>query len=252
MTWQMKEEALKKLEAVVQETKQAPSIATTEASTMTEENMVNSPSNTLGDFEKHTRGIGSKLMRKMGYDGQGIGKEGQGILIPIVAQQRPKHEGLGFSGQEANTSATQTTFVKARGTKKEAMCNKPLKYACRSLEEGNKEMILPSIFAPTLGGPSNQASKHHQRLKRYGLVCFCCKKMGHKASDCWHSRRPSNPCKNYFQYCRLTGHWEAKCWRLHPELHPKNQTTKKKSWRVKVKGKEELLELASQGEMVFQ
>jgi hypothetical protein len=97
------EEALNKLLAVVQETKQAPSIATTEASTMTKENMVNSPSITLyqetfGDFEKHTRGIGSKLMRKMGYDGQGLGKEGQWILIPIVSQQRPEYESLGFSG----------------------------------------------------------------------------------------------------------------------------------------------------------
>jgi hypothetical protein len=140
-----KEEALKKLEAAIQETKQAPSISNAEASTMTTDaNMVNSPSKTLGDFEKHTRGIGSKLMRQMGYDGQGLGKEGQGIVIPIVAQQRPKHEGLGFSGQEANTSATQTTFVKARGIRKEAMCNKPLKITCRSLEGGSKEMI-PAI-----------------------------------------------------------------------------------------------------------
>jgi hypothetical protein len=78
---EVKEEALKKLEAIVQETKQAPSIATAEASTMTKENMVNTPSKTLGDFEKHTRGIGSNIMRKMGYDGQ-YKKEGQGILIP--------------------------------------------------------------------------------------------------------------------------------------------------------------------------
>ena len=79
--------------------------------------MVNSPSKTLpqetfGDFEKHTRGISSKLMRQMGYDGQGIGKEIQGILISILSQQRPKHEVLGFNGQEARIGSAQTTFIK--------------------------------------------------------------------------------------------------------------------------------------------
>jgi len=49
---------------------------------------------------------------------KGIRYEGQGILIPIVAQQRPKNEGLVFSGQEVITSVAQTTFLKARGTKK--------------------------------------------------------------------------------------------------------------------------------------
>ena len=57
----------------------------------------------------------------MGYNGQRLGEEGQRNFIPFVSQQRPKHEGLGFNRQEANTSATQTTFVKARGTKKEGV-----------------------------------------------------------------------------------------------------------------------------------
>jgi len=67
-----KEEDLKKIELSFQETKQGPSISNIEASTMTKEKMVNSPPNTFGDFEKKTRGISSKIMRKMGYDGQGI------------------------------------------------------------------------------------------------------------------------------------------------------------------------------------
>jgi hypothetical protein len=106
---EVKEEALKELEAVIQETKKAPFVATVEANAMTTSSMVNSPSKTLSqetfdDFENHSRGIDSKFMKQMGYDGQGIGKEGQGIQIPIVAQWRPNHEGLGFGGQEANTS----------------------------------------------------------------------------------------------------------------------------------------------------
>ena len=164
--------------------------------------MVNSPSKilpqeTFGEFENHTKGISSNIMIQMGYDGKGIGKEGQVIFILIVSQQRPKHEGLGFSGQEANTSVAQTTFIKERGIGKEAMCNKPLKFACRILEEGNKQTIPPSIFAPTLGGPRKKAKNHSHRLKIYGLICFCCNKMGHNSSDCWHYRRPSIPRKNY-------------------------------------------------------
>jgi len=88
--------------------------------------MVNSPSKTLpqetfGDMENHTRGLGSKVMRKLGYDVQSLGKEGKGIVILIVAQQRPLHEFLGFSGQESNTSLSQTTFIKARGIKNKSI-----------------------------------------------------------------------------------------------------------------------------------
>lgn len=57
----------------------------------------------------------------MGYDGQGLGKEGQGILILVVGQQRPKHVGLGFSGQQSNISSAQITFVNARRIVKETI-----------------------------------------------------------------------------------------------------------------------------------
>ncbi|KAI5022568.1 hypothetical protein ZWY2020_059298 [Hordeum vulgare] len=50
----------------------------------------------LGTFETHTKGFGSKMMAKMGFiEGTGLGKDGQGILQPVQAIQRPKSLGLG-------------------------------------------------------------------------------------------------------------------------------------------------------------
>jgi hypothetical protein len=114
-----KEKALERLQEVVQEHRGArkPSISTANASTMTETTLVSSPSidisqEKLGEFEKHTRGIGSKLLRKMGYDGQGLGKSRQGILSPIVATPWAKHEGLGFDGRSENSITMKKIFVK--------------------------------------------------------------------------------------------------------------------------------------------
>ncbi|XP_048361792.1 tuftelin-interacting protein 11-like [Sphaerodactylus townsendi] len=55
----------------------------------------------LGGWERHTRGIGQRLLRKMGHvPGRGLGKGGQGILRPLEARPRRGRGGVGAYGSE--------------------------------------------------------------------------------------------------------------------------------------------------------
>ncbi|KAJ9688869.1 hypothetical protein PVL29_014490 [Vitis rotundifolia] len=60
------------------------------------ENKGGASSTKLGAFEVHTKGFGSRMMAKMGFvAGQGLGKDGQGMVKPIEVTKRPKSLGLG-------------------------------------------------------------------------------------------------------------------------------------------------------------
>ncbi|RLN04657.1 uncharacterized protein C2845_PM13G08450 [Panicum miliaceum] len=75
-----------------------------------------SNSTQLGSFEVHTKGFGSKMMAKMGFiEGTGLGKDGQGIVQPIQAINRPKSLGLGVEfDSEAEAIKARTEPIKAR------------------------------------------------------------------------------------------------------------------------------------------
>ena len=57
----------------------------------------------FGDWEKHTRGIGAKLLLKMGFEaGKGLGKELQGRSTIVEAHLRKGRGAIGAYGKEGN------------------------------------------------------------------------------------------------------------------------------------------------------
>ncbi|KAL6331563.1 hypothetical protein AAG906_011503 [Vitis piasezkii] len=67
-----------------------------EAESTYHENKGGASSTKLGAFEVHTKGFGSRMMAKMGFvAGQGLGKDGQGMVKLIEVTKRPKSLGLG-------------------------------------------------------------------------------------------------------------------------------------------------------------
>jgi hypothetical protein len=180
----MKEEALAKIQVFFQETNEENPSCTiiVEASTMIDTNLVSSPSfdflqDNFGEFENHSRGIGSKLLRLMGYDGEGIGKTRKGILNPIVDAPRVNHKGLCFNGKWEKHMTMKTCFVKEKDMKKLAYSSEerevvhevgiplPLQPSCCGLKKRIHESISKSQPTPTLrriGKPINSATRRRR------------------------------------------------------------------------------------------
>ncbi|XP_063232196.1 zinc finger CCCH-type with G patch domain-containing protein [Bacillus rossius redtenbacheri] len=60
-----------------------------------ERTLLSSPTTALGDWEKHTKGIGSSLMARMGYiTGAGLGKNSDGRIEPVEALVLPAGKSL--------------------------------------------------------------------------------------------------------------------------------------------------------------
>lgn len=77
----------------------------------------------VGSWEQHTRGIGAKLLKQMGYEpGKGLGKKLQGIATPVQAAVRKGRGAIGLYGPEVkSTLADQKEKVKIDEDEKETL-----------------------------------------------------------------------------------------------------------------------------------
>lgn len=66
------------------------------------------PSKEFGGWERYTKGIGQKLLQKMGYEsGKGLGKNKQGITQPVEAKLRKGRAAVGAYGSERTQRSLQ-------------------------------------------------------------------------------------------------------------------------------------------------
>lgn len=106
----------------------------------------------IGSWERHTTGIGSKLMKSMGYkEGMGLGKTLQGISTPVEANKRKGKGAIGFYGSERSERSLKDFPVNDSDEEdkkkyeeqlhhwRKSSDNKKVKYLYKSAEDVIKE-----------------------------------------------------------------------------------------------------------------
>ncbi|CAB1336879.1 unnamed protein product [Coregonus sp. 'balchen'] len=110
-------------------------------------------SSAFGGWEAHTRGIGSKLMLKMGYEyGKGLGKTSEGRVEPVLAVVLPKGKSL---DQCAELTGRKTQSKVAKGKDGEQVSRNKRKRKARAGNTGGCHNVFDFLNRKLGNGDAN-------------------------------------------------------------------------------------------------
>ena len=207
-----KEEILSKLQKV----------ETTEVACQTEVCDVTS-SSVLSQYETN---VGMKILTKMGYSGGGLGINGQGITQPLEVVPRQPFAGLGYQQEEGECSkVAETKFIPSSPDSKKGI--KPPSFHQFKDKPRRYDNHSDSTFAHKRSDCFHRSAnygvvKHHTRKEWVKKTDFPTRRETKKNENVlnppimktrWNGKR-----SNFCNFCKISGHWEKKCWKLHPEI----------------------------------
>ncbi|XP_017042759.2 zinc finger CCCH-type with G patch domain-containing protein [Drosophila ficusphila] len=116
------------------------------------------PTERLGAWEEFTRGIGSKLMEKMGYiHGTGLGSDGRGIVTPVSAQILPQGRSLDACMELREAANGDKDFFSVERKLKKAQRSQRKADEKAYVRESQRTDVFTFLNASVLGpGESNQ------------------------------------------------------------------------------------------------
>eukprot|EP01135_Chromosphaera_perkinsii_P000687 Nk52_evm15s148 gene=Nk52_evmTU15s148 len=118
----------------------------------------------IGEWEKHTRGFGSRMLEKMGYQaGKGLGLRGEGRSTPVEVSLRGDKLGLGADRSDAGGKSGQGRKGRERGTRRRGTLQGSSSE--EDSESGSGSGSSSSSYEGAFNG-SVSSSRENKRLKR--------------------------------------------------------------------------------------